>query len=315
MVLDELEPIARRIWLLAREQTADWATAQQDEGRLRQLLLEKQSDSQTFFASAAARWDRLRDELYGRGFTTAALMALLPAEWAVADLACGTGQASAEIARSVAKVIGVDNSAAMLKAARRRMADLANVDLRRGDLEALPIADAECDAAVVLLALTYVPDPAAAVREMSRVIKPGGRVVIVDLLPHDREDFRVEMGQARRGLDATELERHAGRSGIFAGNEQAIDAGGKRERTGVVSGGWEKVMGTPLDIDARKYYRVGIQRLKEAELILAVVRLPAASTYLTGYAVECVLKSTDARQYAGSKASCDVKIAEGRLRA
>src|SRR6185437_6495841 len=120
MVLDELEPAARKLWVLAREQTAPWVTAAQDESRLRQLLVEKQTDSQAFFAGAAARWDKLRDELYGQAFTTSAMLSLLPADWLVADLACGTGQATAEIARSVRQVIAVDNSAAMLKAARRR---------------------------------------------------------------------------------------------------------------------------------------------------------------------------------------------------
>ena len=206
IVLDELEPTARRLWILAREQIVDWATTRQDELRLRQLLHEKQTQSQAFFAGAAARWDKLRDELYGRTFAFSAMLGLLPGDWTVGDLACGTGQAAAEVAPSVKQVIAVDNSAAMLKAARRRTADLPNVDLRRGDLEALPIDDASLDAAMLLLALTYVADPAAVIQELSRVTRPGGRVVIVDLLPHDREDFRVEMGQARRGHDRTELE-------------------------------------------------------------------------------------------------------------
>ncbi|HET6247965.1 MAG TPA: metalloregulator ArsR/SmtB family transcription factor [Tepidisphaeraceae bacterium] len=207
MVLDELEPPARKLWLVAREQTAAWATASQDELRLRQLLLEKETDSQAFFASAAAKWDKLRDELYGRGFTMSAMLALLPTDWTVADLACGTGQATAELARCVKQVIAVDNSAAMLKAARKRTAEYSNVDLRRGDLEDLPIESQTCDAALLLLALTYVPDPAAVVSEMHRILKPGGRAAIVDLLPHDREDFRVEMGQTRRGIGPTELEQ------------------------------------------------------------------------------------------------------------
>jgi ubiquinone/menaquinone biosynthesis C-methylase UbiE len=206
-VLDELEPAARRLWVLAREQTAPWATARQDEQRLAQLLRDKQSDSQAFFATAAARWDRLRDELYGRGFARSAMLALLPSDWVVADLACGTGQVSAEIANCVRQVIAVDNSAAMLKAAKRRTAEMPNVDLRRGDLEALPIGAGECDAALLLLALTYVPDPEAVVKEMSRVLKPGGRAVIVDLERHDREDFRMEMGQQHCGIDPTNLEK------------------------------------------------------------------------------------------------------------
>jgi ArsR family transcriptional regulator len=207
MVLDELEPAARRLWILAREQTASWTTAGQDELRLRKLLRDKQSDSQAFFAGAAARWDKLRDELYGQSFTTTALLALLPPGWIVADLACGTGQAAAELAPCVRQVIAVDNSPAMLKAARRRTSELSNVDLRRGDLEALPIDDDTCDAAVLLLALTYVHDPAAVAREMARIIKPGGRAAIVDLLPHDREDFRVQMGQVRAGIGLETMER------------------------------------------------------------------------------------------------------------
>ena len=207
MVLDELEPAARKLWGVAREQTANWVTASQDELRLRQLLTDKQTDSQAFFAGAAARWDKLRDELYGRSFTGSALLALLPPNWVVADLACGTGQASADIARYVRQVIAIDNSAAMLKAARKRIGDLSNVDLRRGDLETLPIDDATCDAALLLLALTYVPDPSIALQEMHRILVPGGRAVIVDLLPHDRETFRVEFGQVRNGLAPDELEQ------------------------------------------------------------------------------------------------------------
>ena len=205
-LLDELEPAARRLWVLAREQTAPWATARQDERRLAQLLRDKQTDSQAFFAGAAAEWDRLRDELYGKNFARSAMLALLPADWVVADLACGTGQVTADLAGCVKHVIAVDNSAAMLKAARRRTADLSNVDLRRGDLETLPIDDASCDAALLLLAMTYVTDLSAVAREIARVLKPGGKVVVVDLLPHDREDFRVEMGQVRRGLEPAEMQ-------------------------------------------------------------------------------------------------------------
>ena len=203
-VLDELEPAARKLWILTREQTADWPSAKQDALRLSELLRQKQSQSQQFFAGAAAQWDKLRDELYGRNFSKTAMLALLPQDWTVADLGCGTGQVTADLASCVKQVIGVDNSPAMLKAARRRTEQFDNVDLRRGDLEALPIEDDCCDAALLLLALTYVPDPAAVIREVSRIVKPGGRAVVVDLLPHDREDFRIEMGQQRRGISEDE---------------------------------------------------------------------------------------------------------------
>ena len=212
-ILDELEAGARRLWLLAREQTDAWPAVKQDRLRLDRLLAQKQGDGQAFFAGAAGEWDRLRGELYGRHFSDAAMLALLPTGTIVADLGCGTGQVIATLAPFVKQVIGVDNSPPMLKAARKRLANKKNVDLRKGDLAAIPIDDGTCDAALLILALTYVADPAAVLSEMSRVLKPGGRAVLVDLLPHDREEFRRQLGQTRLGFDAKELEQllvHAG---------------------------------------------------------------------------------------------------------
>ncbi len=125
----------------------------------------------------------------------------------MADLGCGTGALTAALAPHVAQVIGIDQSAAMLKAARARTADRANVELRKGSLEALPIEDAACDAALLVLALSYVPDPAAVVAEMARIVKPGGRAVVLDLLRHDREEFRLAMGQERLGFEPADLAR------------------------------------------------------------------------------------------------------------
>lgn len=206
-ILDELEAGARRLWVLAREQTDGWPAVRQDRLRLDRLLAEKQGEGQAFFAGAAAEWDRLRSELYGRHFSDAAMLALLPGDYTVADLGCGTGQVIAAIAPFVKQVIGVDSSPAMLKAAKKRLVDHANVELRKGDLANVPLEKETCDAAMLILALTYIADPAAVLAEMSRVLKRGGRAVIVDLLPHDREDFRRQLGQTRLGFDGKELEQ------------------------------------------------------------------------------------------------------------
>jgi ArsR family transcriptional regulator len=205
-ILDELDPAARRLWLVSREQTDRWATVAQDQLRL-QRLLQQRSDSQSFFAGAAGKWDTLRSQLYGDRFSASACFGLLPDGWVVADLGCGTGQIAADLAPFVHRVIGIDNSAAMLKAARRRVANLSNVELRRGELVSVPIDDNSCDAALIVLALTYIVDPAAAIREASRTLKPGGRVVIIDLLPHDRDDFRRQMNQNWPGFDLDLIRR------------------------------------------------------------------------------------------------------------
>ena len=208
--MEMAEAAARKLWLLARDQTESWATVSQDQLRLTRLLSQRRPEAQAFFAGAAGQWDRLRDELYGRAFVQEALLALVPGGWTVADLGCGTGQTAAALAPHVRRIVAVDQSAAMLKAARKRTAGLGNVDVRQGSLEALPLDDALCDAALLLLALTYVPEPLAALREAARILRPGGRLVVVDLLRHDRDDFRREMGQEHLGFEPVELEKALG---------------------------------------------------------------------------------------------------------
>lgn len=201
MTLDELQAPTRKLWLIAREQTDGWPTVEQDALRLNRLLTDKQKVSEAFFAGAASQWYKLRDDLYGRSFTTEAMLALLPVNYTVADLGCGTGPTSERLSPHVQKVIAIDNSPAMLKAARKRLSHCGNIELRQGDLTAIPIDDASVDGAIVQLVLTYVPEPRLVLKEMSRILKPGGKAVIIDLLPHDRDDFRREMGQAAMGLD------------------------------------------------------------------------------------------------------------------
>ncbi len=201
MVLDELEPAQRQMWLLAREQTEGWAELEQDRLRLVERLRQRSDDAKRFFDSAAEQWGQLRESMYGPKFGTQALLALLPSDWTVADLGCGTGALAFELSRHVSRVIGVDNTPAMLDAARQRTADRKNIELRQGDIESLPIEDGECDAAMLVLVLTYLAEPENALREMARVIRPGGRAVIVDVMRHDRDDFRREMGQQNMGYE------------------------------------------------------------------------------------------------------------------
>jgi ArsR family transcriptional regulator len=207
LALDDRGPSTRRLWSLLREQVSATPGADQDARRLKGTLARRQSKSQEFFESAAGQWDKLREELFGGASHLQALPALVDDRWVVGDLGCGTGQVAAALAPFVSRVVAVDRSGDMLQAARRRVRDAGNVDVRRGDLEALPIADAELDAATLLLVLHHIPDPAAALAEACRVLRPGGRLVITDMLPHDHEEYRQQMGHIWLGFGDEPLRR------------------------------------------------------------------------------------------------------------
>ena len=207
MTRDELDGSARRLWLLVREQVGPTPAAAQDQRRLQVALAERRTKSQEFFSSSAGQWDRVRDELFGDRFHLGALAAFAEGEWTVGDLGCGTGTVSAALAPFVARVVAVDGSAAMLQAAKKRLQGFDNIDLRRGELESLPIDDARLDAATLMLVLHHVPEPERALAEASRVLKPGGRVVLVDMLPHDRESYRQQMGHVWLGFSDEHVRR------------------------------------------------------------------------------------------------------------
>jgi ArsR family transcriptional regulator len=207
MPLDDLDSGASRLWPLIREQVATTATAGQDEQRLHDVLARRRAKSEEFFATAAAGWDRLRGDLFGDTFFLWAILGLIDPSLTVGDLGCGTGQLAETVAPHVHRVIAVDASDDMLTAARARLGKLSNVDLRQGDLEALPIPAGELDAAVMSLVLHYSPDPARALAEVARVLQPGGRVLIVDMLPHEHGEYQQQMGHVWLGFSDRQTTR------------------------------------------------------------------------------------------------------------
>jgi DNA-binding transcriptional ArsR family regulator len=184
----------RRLWTLLRDQVGGTAAADQDARRLRTIISHRQSKSREFFESAAGQWDKLRDDLFGRASHLQALPGLLDPDWTIGDLGCGTGQVAAALAPFVRRVVAVDRSGDMLQAARRRLRECPNVEVRRGELESLPIGDGELDAATFLLVLHHLPGPAEALREAGRVLRPGGSLLICDMSPTCRRTIARSTG-------------------------------------------------------------------------------------------------------------------------
>ncbi|MEM7354044.1 MAG: metalloregulator ArsR/SmtB family transcription factor [Acidobacteriota bacterium] len=205
LAAESLDESAGKLWDLIRHQMADAVISQQDLRRLESLLRQRRSRSQAFFSETASEWDRLRDDLFGRRFDLQALLALLDHRWVVGDLGCGTGRTSEALAPHVGTVYAVDGSAAMLEAARNRLASSTNIKFREGELEDLPIEAGQLDAAVLFLTLHHTPEPSRVLTEVRRVLKPEGRVLIVDMLPHDREDYRRQMGHVWLGFSDQQI--------------------------------------------------------------------------------------------------------------
>src|SRR5688500_3127464 len=168
MGTEDLDSAARRLWPLIREQVAGTSAAGQDDRRLRGVLARRRAKSEEFFASAAGNWDRLRSDLFGDTFFLWGVLGLIDPTLAVGDLGCGTGQLTEIVAPYVRRVIAVDSSSDMLAAARDRLTEARNVDLRQGELEGLPIDGGELDAAMLSLVLHYSPAPGRALADVAR---------------------------------------------------------------------------------------------------------------------------------------------------
>ncbi len=216
MPADLLDPAARRLWNLVREQISSSPVAEQDAQRVQSVLARRRTRSQEFFSTAAGEWDRMRAELFGRRMDLLALLALIDPDWTVGDLGCGTGQMSESLAPFVRRVVAVDESVAMLAAARKRVEGCDNVDVRRGTVESLPLDDGELDAALLFLVFPYLGEPARAVREAARVLRPGGRLLVVDMMPHDREEYRQRMGHLWQGFPREQLAQWFEEAGFWA---------------------------------------------------------------------------------------------------
>src|SRR5205085_6166102 len=140
-----LDPFAKRLWQVVREQVSSGSAAQQDMRRRESVLSVRRVKMQSFFSSAAPAWDQTREELIGARTDLLALLDLLDDSWVVGDLGCGTGHLSEALAPVVKQVVAVDESGAMLTAAKKRLSAFENVEVRSGSVEALPVENGELD--------------------------------------------------------------------------------------------------------------------------------------------------------------------------
>ncbi|HEV8495624.1 MAG TPA: metalloregulator ArsR/SmtB family transcription factor [Gemmatimonadaceae bacterium] len=214
MVSTRLDHETKALWSVVRTQMSSSPGATQDSRRAAGVLAKRRDKALIFFRDSAEAWDKMRADMIGARTDLLALLDLLDERWVVGDLGCGAGHISEALAPCVAQVIAVDESGPMLGVATKRLEEHANVDLRVGTIEALPIDDATLDAAVLFLVAHFITDPSKVMHEVRRVLKPGGRLLIVDLMSHDRVDYIVQLGHVWQGFDGEQVKEWLSNAGF-----------------------------------------------------------------------------------------------------
>ena len=193
----------REAWDLSLRTLADDPASERDRAALHRVIEARVHRSRNFFDAVGPEWDSLR-KVWGDDLLRArAIGRLVPRDFTVVDVGTGTGTLALELAEAGVSVIAVDHSQTMIDATRAKLAGAGaeRVELRQGEASALPLADAEADAALAHLVLQYLSEPAQAITEMARVVKPGGRVILVDFVAHDRAWMRAELGVVSMGFE------------------------------------------------------------------------------------------------------------------
>ena len=199
--LDVLETDQQQLWKTTRDRLRGNAALKGDDARLGEVVANRRFDSRAYFGRIGGEWQEIRAELFGNGFGGEALLSLIDPSWVVADLGCGTGDVARRLAPVLDQVIAIDREAAMLKACSKRLAGFENVHIMEGDLEQLPLEAGALDAGVISLVMHHIVDPMVIINEAARVIRPGGLLLVLDMVAHDREDYRFTMGHAHLGFD------------------------------------------------------------------------------------------------------------------
>ncbi|MAG34434.1 MAG: ArsR family transcriptional regulator [Deltaproteobacteria bacterium] len=214
--------IWRDAWALASESLAHDPTAERDDTLLRRTLAaRKASSGRDFFDEVGPQWDALRT-VFGDDLLRARATATLVAPGLrVADVGTGTGILALELAALGLHVIGVDRSEAMLEGARRKWEAVApaspgHIEFRRGNAHDLPLETDSVDATFAHMVLHSVEEPARAISEMARVVRPGGQVVVVDFLPHEHAWMEEELGLLWLGFDPDTLRGWIEAAGLIA---------------------------------------------------------------------------------------------------
>ncbi|HSQ13300.1 MAG TPA: class I SAM-dependent methyltransferase, partial [Candidatus Deferrimicrobium sp.] len=224
---------ARELFKSLHSRLGDIPEVKKDHARLEKTRRRRLQRSQSYFESLAGDWERIRKSYFDDRVTSLAIEKLLPRDLILADIGCGTGSLTFELARFARKVIGVDLSQEMLRRARAaaKERELRNVEFRQGDALKLPLDTRSVDAAFCVMVLHFLPDPERVIAGLCRIVRPGGSVILVDLVEHTQNWMSEQMAHQWLGFERAAIEtwfHNAGAesvdydlTGSFAGEKMA----------------------------------------------------------------------------------------------
>lgn len=172
-------------------------------------------DSKTYFKEVANQWDTMRQSFFSEAIREKAYnVADVKEGQLAADIGAGTGFVTEGLLKRGLKVIAVDRSSEMLNQMKQKFNDFKNIDYRQGEAESLPIDSDKVDYVMANMYLHHVDDPLTAIKEMARILKPGGKFVLTDLDEHKFEFLKLEHHDRWMGFKREDIKQWLLEAGI-----------------------------------------------------------------------------------------------------
>lgn len=205
---------------LALKAAAQLRSREADLQQIESIVQHRRQASQKYFDRIGPEWERLQQEVLDSGYYREHVLRHLPQGLrSAADLGAGAGLLLPALLQRCEQVVAIDSSRTMLRVAADYLAQelpeaLPRCDFRLGEIEHLPLPDAAVEAAVACMVLHHVAQPASALAEIFRILKPGGTLVIADLLQHDIVEMREKYADLWLGFKRADLNKWLSAAGF-----------------------------------------------------------------------------------------------------
>lgn len=186
----------------------------EEKSKINQIIQQRRIKTRQFFDSIASDWEQLKNEVIDENLITQIIQKDLGKEDITADLGCGNGDLLPILASSVKQVIGVDQSPSMMEKARTISLKHPSIELRLGELEHLPLRDKEVHSAIMKMVLHHLPHPEAGIMEAARILKPDGKFLLLDYLPHDQLEMQERFGDMWLGFSKEQIQSWLKNAGL-----------------------------------------------------------------------------------------------------